>query len=264
MLFNIDFALSKSQKNSNITLIEEPESHLSQLNMHKLIEKITNSNGMQIFIATHSNMIATRLDLQKVIFLANGKATKLEELDKETARFFMKAPNSNVLDFILANKIILVEGNAEYILLSALFTKKLGTELYNKDITIISVGGLSFKRYLNIAKKLNKKVAIITDNDRDYDRKVTESYKDYQSDNIQIFAPKDNNDFTFEVSIYNNNQKLLDSTLKTDRMKKGFKDYMLSNKAEAAFKILEKLATNEFYEEFTIPSHITEAYEWIN
>src|SRR5699024_7823336 len=239
MFFNINFYITKSQKVSNIVIIEEPENHLSHLNMHKLIQKMVEAEENQVFIATHSNMITTRLDLQNAIFLANGSAIKLEDLDDETARFFMKAPDTNVLDFILANKIILVEGNAEYILLSSLFKRMFGTELYNKNIAIISVGGLSFKRYLNIALELGKKVAVITDNDGDYAKNILDLYNEYQSDNIKVFAPENEEEYTFEVSIYRNNTSLLDRTLKTPQMSNGFQDYMLANKAESAFRILE-------------------------
>ncbi|OEK68615.1 ATP-dependent nuclease [Staphylococcus equorum] len=264
MFFNIDFSLSRSQQDSNIVLIEEPENHLSHLNMHKLIQKMVEAEENQVFIATHSNMITTRLDLQNAIFLANGSAIKLEDLDDDTARFFMKAPDTNVLDFILSNKIILVEGNAEYILLSSLFKRIFGTELYNKNIAIISVGGLSFKRYLNIALELEKKVAVITDNDGDYKKNILDLYNEYQADNIQVFAPKDNEDYTFEVSIYKNNISLLDYNLKTPQMSNGLQAYMLDNKAESAFRILEKIYEDEFYNDFTIPEHLWEAYRWIN
>lgn len=45
--------------------------------------------------------------------------------------------------------------------------------------TIISVSGLSFERYLDVAKELKIKVAVITDNDGNYEQKITDKYKDY-------------------------------------------------------------------------------------
>lgn len=90
MFFNIDFALSRTKQDTNIILIEEPENHLSYLNMHRLIKKVDETEEKQIFIATHSNMIATRLDLQNAIFLGDGKSTKLNDLDEETSHFFQK------------------------------------------------------------------------------------------------------------------------------------------------------------------------------
>lgn len=94
----------------------------------------------------------------------------LNELEKETANFFKKAPDNNVLNFILSRKAILVEGDAEYILLNEFYNYLIGDEPYNDDISIISCGGKTFKRYLKIAKLLNKKVVVITDNDHDYEK----------------------------------------------------------------------------------------------
>ncbi|MEK5099079.1 ATP-dependent nuclease [Bacillus sp. FSL W8-0848] len=263
MFFNIDFALSRTKQDTNIILIEEPENHLSYLNMHRLIKKVDETEEKQIFIATHSNMIATRLDLQNAIFLGDGKSTKLNDLDEETSHFFQKSPDNNVLNFILSNKVILVEGNTEYILLDSFYKKYIGKEMYEDGIAMISVGGLSFKRYLKIAQKINKKVAVITDNDRDYRKNIEESYREYVSDNIKVFANKESQEYTLEVSIYKHNEAFLDKHLKNDQMRNGVLSYMLSNKAEAAFRILRLLEKCELDKEFEIPSHIKEAYKWI-
>lgn len=93
MFLNIDFALSRTREDTNVILIEEPENHLSYLNMHKLIDKIDDTEEKQIFVATHSNMIATKLDLNNAIFVGNGKSTYLKNLDNDTARFFQKSPD---------------------------------------------------------------------------------------------------------------------------------------------------------------------------
>lgn len=47
--------------------------------MHKLIDKIiATGDKKQTFIATHSNMIVSKLDLQNAIFLSENAITKLE------------------------------------------------------------------------------------------------------------------------------------------------------------------------------------------
>ena len=54
-----------------------------------------------------------------------------------------------------------------------------------------------FERYFEIAQKLNIKVAVVTDNDGEYNRKVTEKYKEYKGfDNIEIFAEKNEKFYT--------------------------------------------------------------------
>ena len=117
-----EFALSKNENELNFILLEEPENHLSHLNMHNLIERINCSKNKQIFIATHSNIISSRLDLRNAIFVnaENNINAKLSGLDKKTAEFFIKAPNRNLLEFILSKKVILVEGDAEHILIPSM------------------------------------------------------------------------------------------------------------------------------------------------
>lgn len=41
----------------------------------------------------------------------------MNELSAETAAFFMKAPDNNVLEFALARRVLLVEEDAEFILI---------------------------------------------------------------------------------------------------------------------------------------------------
>lgn len=64
-----DFALQKKENGLDIILLEEPENHLSHINMKKLIRKIDESENKQLFIATHSNLISTKLNLKKSILL---------------------------------------------------------------------------------------------------------------------------------------------------------------------------------------------------
>ena len=235
--------------------------------MHKLIDKvITAGNEKQTFIATHSNMIASRLDLKNAIFFSENRIMNLNELKIETAKFFKKAPDNNVLNFILSKKAILVEGDAEYILLNEFYNYLTGDEPYNNNVSIISCGGKTFKRYLEIAKLLNKKVVVITDNDHDYENNITKTYSDFRSDNVEIFADKDNLNHTFEVSLYKYNGSFIDSYLANASMTNGVQSYMLNNKAESAFRLLclftdENPDTN--LEKFKIPPYIEEAIQWI-
>ncbi|MDR2709679.1 MAG: AAA family ATPase, partial [Elusimicrobiota bacterium] len=166
-LIKTEMALQGSQGDLDIVLIEEPENHLSHINMQKLINGILKAEDRQIFIATHSDLISSRLDLRKTILLNSSgiKSLQLKDIEEDTARFFMKAPNNNILQFILSKKVILVEGPSEYILMEAMYKKIAGEELSKSDVHIIAVGGIIFKRYLDLAKILNIKTAVITDND---------------------------------------------------------------------------------------------------
>ena len=61
----------------------------------------------------------------------------------------MKAPDNNVLEFVLSKKVILVEGDSEFILLDAFYKAvSKGASLDEENVHVISVDGTSFKRYM--------------------------------------------------------------------------------------------------------------------
>ena len=47
-------------------------------------------------------------------------------------------------------------------------------------VDVINVRGLSFNRFLDIAKELGKEVVVVTDNDCDYQKKVVQKYAAHQ------------------------------------------------------------------------------------
>lgn len=267
IFINTEFLLTNTSDDSKIVLIEEPENHLSYLNMHKLIDKIiATGNEKQTFIATHSNMIASRLDLQNAIFFSENGIMNLKDLELETAKFFEKAPDNNVLNFILSKRAILVEGDAEYILLNEFYKYLKDNEPYNDDVSIVSCGGKTFKRYLEIARILNKRVAVITDNDHKYEKNITENYAEYASDYVIIYADNDDLKHTFEVCLYEYNKSFIDNYLANASMTNGVQKYMLSNKAESAFRLLCLFTDNNpetNLEKFKIPTYVEEAIKWI-
>lgn len=255
-----DFALSRNEDKAaiEVLLIEEPENHLSFSNMHKLISKIEETEKGQKVVATHSSLISTRLDLrQSFLLTANEQTTPLtlENISEDTAKFFMKAPNHNFLEFALSQKIILVEGDAEYMLLDKFYKNVSGRTHENDGVTIISVGGTSFKRYMEVAKILGIKTAVITDNDGDYETNCNVRYKDYTNENIKVFSDKNNDRHTLEVCVHADNREICSDLFKSDDQLQS----MLNNKSEAAFRLVDKHA-----DELIAPSYIDEAIRWIN
>lgn len=257
-----EFALQKVGDNVDVLLIEEPENHLSYNNLRSLIHKVmdkylTKDNDGQLFIATHSSYICMRLELKNSLMLhkEDGQAPlKLKDLSDETSKFFMKTPPVGILDFILSEKSILVEGPAEYMLLDRFYTSITGRQMENDNIQVFDARGLSFKRYLEIAKILNNRVVIITDNDGNYKQKITEKYKDYKDcDNIKIFSDCDESKYTFEVCMDNVNHNLCKRLFGDNPSK-----HMINNKTESAYK----LAISK--EEINVPNYIKEAIEWIS
>ena len=255
------FALSRANDSLDVIMIEEPENHLSHVNVNKLINKIIESAGAQIIISTHSNMILSRLNLRKAILLnsSSQEPTLLNTLSDPTSKYSMKAPNNNVLNYILSKKVLLVEGDAEFILMEQFYNNTTRSQLSLDDIHIISVGGTSFKRYLELGRLLNIKTAVIRDNDKNYEINCIQNYEEYVNDHIKIFYVEDNTKYTFEKCLYDSNQQLCEDKFSRSRRTLSVLEYMLSNKAEVAFNLLEENGPN-----LIVPNYIRDAILWLN
>lgn len=255
-----EFALQRNHNELDFILLEEPENHLSHIKMKNLIARINDSENKQIFIATHNNLICSRLDLRNTILLTPNSSLpiNLNELNESTAKFFMKAPDNYILEFILSKKIILVEGDAEYILFERFFEIITGVKPNVMGVHIISVGGTSFKRYLEIANLIKIKTAVVRDNDGDYQKNCVERYEEYLTDNTQIFYEMNNEISTFEISIYQINSVTCDELFQPSRRTRSTLQYMLDEKAECAFELLDNRS-----EALLVPEYIKNAIEWL-
>mgnify|MGYP003575497902 FL=1 len=257
-----EFALSKHKQGGlDVMLLEEPENHLSHSSMKALVAKLAENESTQLFIATHSSHICSRLDLRHALLIGpNSAAGSLKTLSTETAEFFMKAPDNNVLEFALSKKVILVEGDAEFILVEEFYKQCTnGRPPHADDVHIISIGGTSFKRYMELANLLGIRVAAIRDNDKNYQKNCVENYVDFASDNAKVFADRDNKRSTFEIGLHNDNEETCKTAFGPGRKTLSPLEYMLANKAEAAFELLKGKPG-----ELTVPAYIVEAIQWIN
>jgi len=217
--------------------------------MNTLISKIEDKcEEKQIIIATHSTYVLNKLGLENLILLhyddRNKKIEKatLINLPKDTKNYFKKLPGYDTLRIVLAKKAILVEGPSDELIVQKAYLQKHRKLPIENGIDVINVRGLSFSRFLDIAKELKKDVIIVTDNDGDYKNKVDEKYKDYNEyPNIMISRSEDDTAQTLEPQIVNcNDLEVLNKALSknfTDKEK--MKDYMKNNKTECALKIFE-------------------------
>ena len=171
----------------------------------------------------------------------------------------MKAPDNNGLQFVLSKKVILVEGDAEFILFEELYAKHAkGSTLAEDGVHVISVGGTSFKRYLELARLLGVRVAVVRDNDKHWQKNCVDNYAEFRMDNARVFADPDDARSTFEVCLYEDNKALCDRLFGTSRKSLSVLDYMLANKADVAFELLDKGAS-----ELRAPKYIQDAIAWI-
>lgn len=258
----MDLALKSARESVDAILIEEPENHLSYGKMLQLIRKIQDTSNKQLFISTHSDMIATRLDLRKCTMLSGDaqQFVQLGNISEETAKFFMKAPDNNMLQFVLSKKAILVEGDAEYIMMDRFVRLITGHTIEQNGIAVIAVDGRCFKRYLEIAKILGVRTAVITDNDHNYQTNILQAYEEYvygQYPNINIFSESNNDLYTYEASMYNVNKDVCDKLFSGALRSRTVLEYMLNNKSEVAYRLL---ITEE---PIIVPQYIYNAIRWL-
>ena len=250
--------LINSMHDIDVLMFEEPENHLSYLNTNKMLDNLRDNANKQLLLSTHSSLVSTRLDLRKCIMIDRDtnkprqNPLRLQELAKSTANYFMKLPPTNILEFILAKSVLLVEGASEYILLEKLFESCTGKRPITDGIHIISVGGKAFRRYLEVAQILNIKSAVITDNDKEPEISARQ-YPEFQGKLAKVFCDKDKDAHTFELSIWKYNQELCGKVFKVEDVK----SYMLKNKADSALKLLQS------EERIVVPEYIKEAIQWI-
>ena len=138
----------------------------------------------------------------------------------------------------------------------------LNQTLAERGIDVIAVDGKCFKRYLEIARQIGVKVAVVTDNDKNYAENITNAYNGYMNNeyaNIKVFADTDNELYTFEVAVNKNNEADCDELFGAGRRTLSVIEYMLANKAEVAYKLLTQKG-----ETINVPQYIREALEWVN
>ncbi len=264
---NLALSHHKAQE-SNLVLIEEPENHLSHTSLNCLLQAIDEQCAdKQLIITTHSNFVANKLGLNNLILLASKNILRLDDLQPDDAKYFKIIPGYDTLRLILSKGAILVEGPSDELVVQRAYKDIYGKLPIADGIDVISVRGLSFKRFLKIAKKLTKRTVVITDNDGDYETKITQKYADYTScDCIKICADDRNKFNTLEPQFANaNNENLqrLKGVLQIDtdtsiQNEEAISDYMKKHKTDWALKVFESSVTLEY------PQYIKDAVEWIS
>lgn len=252
-------ALDREDDDAHVILIEEPENHLSFSSMNKLVSKIRDKcEGKQLIITTHSAYVLNKLGLEKLILLYGNNKAKLSNLPEDTQNYFKKLSGYDTLRLVLAKKAVLVEGPSDELIFQKAYMAKHSHRAIEDEIDVISASGLSFSRFLDIAKDLSKEIIVVTDNDGDFSKNVSEKYASYSdTENIQICSSEDNNLPTLEPHLVGLNElEKLNSILgKTYADKEQLLKYMTANKTEYALNIFES------DEEIIYPEYILNAVQ---
>lgn len=265
------FKNSKEEKLSNflVVLIEEPEAHMHPQMQQVFISQVTEvlkdakketDLQIQVIITTHSSHILSesgidtvrgfnriryfnRLKTESGYKITNQDFNNLKiKDDKRTFRFLRQYLTLHKSDLFFADKVILVEGTTERMLLPQMINKS-AASLCNEYVSILEVGGAYAHSFKEILEFINVKTLIITDIDSSdengacqvspiSDNKITTNetliqwlpkkttIKDLASctaadkiqDNIRVCYQTDENGFigrSFEESFINANKKLL-------------------------------------------------------
>lgn len=265
-----ELALENSADKINIIIMEEPENNLSYTNMAKLIERVEATAGKQIFIATHSSYVANKLDLKNLFLVNEGSAKAFSKLDKDTVNYFKKLPGYNTLRVVLAEKVILVEGPTDELILQRAYMDMKGHLPIKDGIDIIVVDSLAFKKYCAIAVMIGKQISIVTDNDGNI-KGLKERYSDYIDNPLTRFFYEKNETFnTLEPSVLNANceddgiptEKFKNVVYKKSKNKKlSFEEmssFMQKNKTEWAMRVFDSEEKIEY------PEYITDVINQFN
>ena len=156
--------------------------------------KNNSANSNQVFITTHSSNITASANLDDIILVdykcdsqeQNVKCINLKDnfnsdLIKEKfnieikqddltnyKKYLHKFLDVTRSDLLFADSVILVEGLSEKIFIPYAYEKEYKDNLVNNYISIIEVGGITFKNFLPLFIGTSKKVLCISDVDYEY------------------------------------------------------------------------------------------------
>lgn len=169
-----------------ILLIEEPEAHLHPQMQTKFAEFLNDylnklsTAKIQTFLTTHSAHIANATDFSKIRYTQKSDDSVIyknlgdfKKNKQEIAKFVHKYLTLTKCDLFFADKVILVEGASERILLPDMICKyeqnlshpKISFPLSSQYYTIIEIGGAHSHKLIPFIRFLNMPCLIITDID---------------------------------------------------------------------------------------------------
>jgi predicted ATP-dependent endonuclease of OLD family len=202
----IKLALANKANGVDILMVEEPENHLSHINLVRLVEFIESQNqGRQVFLTTHSSYVLNKLSIDKLCLLGEGYV-RLNSIESDTVKTIKRLPGYDTLRVVLAQRVILVEGPSDELVLKKAYFNIHGCLPEAAGIDVIVVRGIGFRHYLNVAKHLNKTCHVVKDNDGDYAANIEAWAADYaEYENIKCFSPIDNDHRSLEPALSRTN-----------------------------------------------------------
>lgn len=120
----VELAIAHDAEEVNMILMEEPENCLSHTNMARLVHRVSSTEGKQIFISTHSSFVANKLNLGNLLLVEKGEVKPFRDLPADTISYFKKLPGYDTLRLVLAEKVVLVEGPTDDLIIQRAYKDK--------------------------------------------------------------------------------------------------------------------------------------------
>lgn len=250
----------------NLCCIEEPEAHLSVNNLRLVrdfIEKSSSNSGslVQTIISTHNPSIINKLQISNVLAFTGEKAISLSDTPTKLVDYLRKRPNFDILKLLFADKVILVEGTTEEMLINTFLSKQAGLN----DIDIIAIGQRGYINFLNIWLALNKdnqnkKIGVIRDYDDSDAAKAKHDAFDAANENITV---RTTTNYTLEIDLVEteSNLALLNGLFDMTGDVHEVSDYMIKGKAARMLDVCDAMVDEENPLDIKLPAHIAEVIE---
>ncbi|WP_342558308.1 AAA family ATPase [Metasolibacillus sp. FSL K6-0083] len=171
-LLEYEFYQDQEEKAAHFLLIEEPEAHIHTHVQKTLFEKYHFENT-QVIITTHSTHIssASKIDSMNILIKERGYTNVCQpsnDLDTDTCKRIERYLDATRSTLLFAKGVILVEGDAELILIPAMFKAVFGLNLDEIGISVVNMSSTVFEHVANLfdESRIQRKCAIITDFDK--------------------------------------------------------------------------------------------------
>lgn len=189
--------LNTLNENYNIILIDEIENHLHPSLIRTLIRELRKIKNTIIIGTTHSPVVINELNMEELIDISGKRLSNISEKNRKKLNVFLHPGRSELM---LADNIILVEGYTEELLLNNYLYEN------NYNWTVVNVAGIMFEPYIELSIFLNKKVIVVSDNDKSLSDTLqpSERFNNLKQlcDNYKIKLLEVDN--TLETDLYNN------------------------------------------------------------
>lgn len=193
---------------THFLMIEEPEAHIHNHIQKTLFENF-NYKNTQVFVSTHSTQISSVSNISSMNILSR-KDTKTEvyipsnKLKPSNIRCIERYLDAIRSDILFAKSVILVEGDAELILIPALVKKTLGVSLEEMGISLIKMDGTVFKHISDLfhEDRIRSYCSILTDLDKAFITHENDTFADAEYIKAQLNAQKSGADRKTALDAY--------------------------------------------------------------